>query len=203
MPTQAITINVGFDRSDEDFVHETTQDIACDFVDGIAFGDALGVGVRAVSGWWTVSEAVPISADGVSALQELWQRNSSLRPIQSLQIELVRATRIAPGQSRIVPIQIKNTEAFFGDEIILELTLTNGSKRRSLKASLPIKQHQQWPPSLIASYFYAGSLPTQFSVVPPRLSSPSSPRTPILALRAYLLAMQRSYLMRKPRWRWS
>lgn len=29
--------------------------VACDFVDGWAFGDALGVGVRSISGWWTVT----------------------------------------------------------------------------------------------------------------------------------------------------
>ena len=32
--------------------------VACDFVDGWAFGDALGVGVRSLSAWWTVTSAV-------------------------------------------------------------------------------------------------------------------------------------------------
>ena len=35
-------------------VHEPSQDVICDFVDGIAFGDALGIGIRCDSGWWTV-----------------------------------------------------------------------------------------------------------------------------------------------------
>ena len=33
----------------------TDYTVACDFVDGWAFGDALGFGVRSVSGWWTVT----------------------------------------------------------------------------------------------------------------------------------------------------
>ncbi len=36
--------------------HEPTQDVICDFVDGWAFGNALGIGIRSVDGWWTVKE---------------------------------------------------------------------------------------------------------------------------------------------------
>lgn len=43
--------------------HEPTQDAVCDFVDGIAFGEALGVAMRSVSGWW---EAVDVVSTGKS-----------------------------------------------------------------------------------------------------------------------------------------
>ena len=37
--------------------------VACDFVDGWAFGDALGVGVRSISGWWTVTSVSLAASD--------------------------------------------------------------------------------------------------------------------------------------------
>lgn len=43
-------------------VREPTQDVICDFVDGFAFGEAIGVGIRSVSGWWTV-ERVALDDD--------------------------------------------------------------------------------------------------------------------------------------------
>lgn len=42
----------------EKVVREASHDVTCDFVDGFAFGDALGVGLRSVDGWWTVEELV-------------------------------------------------------------------------------------------------------------------------------------------------
>ena len=38
-----------------------THDIFCDFIDGWAFGDAFGLGVRSLEGWWT---AVSIEVSG-------------------------------------------------------------------------------------------------------------------------------------------
>lgn len=34
----------------------------CDFVDGWAFGDALGVGIRSISQWWTVKNVSVVNA---------------------------------------------------------------------------------------------------------------------------------------------
>lgn len=45
--------------------HLATHDVVCDFVSGYAFGDALGVGVRAVDGWWTVET---VEADAESSV---------------------------------------------------------------------------------------------------------------------------------------
>ena len=40
----------------EEVVRDPTQDVTCDFVDGFAFGDALGFGLRSVDGWWAVKD---------------------------------------------------------------------------------------------------------------------------------------------------
>ncbi|KAJ6618285.1 hypothetical protein B0H10DRAFT_2164198 [Mycena sp. CBHHK59/15] len=56
---------------------EPTQDVICDFVDGYAFGNAAGVGVRSLGGWWN-----------------------------GLTVALLRPTRITPSQMRIIPMRI-------------------------------------------------------------------------------------------------
>lgn len=38
-------------------VPDSKQDVVCDFVDGFAFGDAVGFGLRSSDGWWTVKSA--------------------------------------------------------------------------------------------------------------------------------------------------
>jgi hypothetical protein len=45
---------VDVEVANNDLVWEPTQDVVPDFIDGLAFGHALGVGLRSVSGWWTV-----------------------------------------------------------------------------------------------------------------------------------------------------
>jgi hypothetical protein len=36
------------------FVREPSQDVIPYFVEGYAFGEAIGIGVRSVSNWWTL-----------------------------------------------------------------------------------------------------------------------------------------------------
>lgn len=60
-PTLIISVNAHSESSCNVLNHETSYDIAPDFVEGFAFGDALGVGLRCLStSWWTV-KAVSIS----------------------------------------------------------------------------------------------------------------------------------------------
>ena len=28
----------------------------CDFIDGFAFGEAMGIGIQSIVGWWTVTD---------------------------------------------------------------------------------------------------------------------------------------------------
>jgi hypothetical protein len=68
-PELTISVNARFEAPSNVLNHETSYDIAPDFVEGFAFGDALGVGLRCLSksteltestSWWTVV-AVSIS----------------------------------------------------------------------------------------------------------------------------------------------
>jgi hypothetical protein len=60
-PTLIISVDARFESSCNVLNHETSYDIAPDFVEGFAFGDALGVGLRCLSAsWWTVT-AVSLS----------------------------------------------------------------------------------------------------------------------------------------------
>ena len=54
MPTQVINVDVAVNPATNQVIHEPTQDVICDFVDGYSFGEAIGVGLRASTGWWTV-----------------------------------------------------------------------------------------------------------------------------------------------------
>ena len=49
------------ENSNEEIVREPTQDVICDFVDGFAFGKAIGIGIRSSSGWWTVEDVVLVN----------------------------------------------------------------------------------------------------------------------------------------------
>jgi len=53
-PVQTIRFSVEIQVPVAQYVREPSQDVICDFMDGIAFGDALGIGIRCIAGWWTV-----------------------------------------------------------------------------------------------------------------------------------------------------
>jgi hypothetical protein len=62
VPVMNINLVVELEPSRLIIKHDSSQDIICDFVDGFAFGDAIGVGLRSVSGWWTVSHVKLVDA---------------------------------------------------------------------------------------------------------------------------------------------
>ncbi|KAK0431695.1 uncharacterized protein EV420DRAFT_772169 [Desarmillaria tabescens] len=166
IPVQSISLSVKFDDALGSVIRETTQDVICDFVDNFAFGNAIGIGLRSVDGWWTVTD---VSTDSSSGLT----------------LTLVRPTRIAEGQTRIVPVQITQTRPFNRASIDLKLTLTSGASETIVTIeSLPVNQLSGWMESVYSpikgSYFYARSMPTVFTALPPRYSGP--PKPPILAL---------------------
>ncbi|PCH38714.1 hypothetical protein WOLCODRAFT_97559 [Wolfiporia cocos MD-104 SS10] len=149
-----------------------SHDVTCDFADGWAFGDALGVGVRSLSGWWTVG-------------------NVSLTTITEpspIELQLLNATRIAPSQTRIVPIRISQRAAYYASSIELDLHLTSSTTLTTLHVILPVTQLPQWTPSnspsegIMASYFFATSMPTAFRVIPPELPNDGDPHPAVLAL---------------------
>ncbi|KAJ7184189.1 hypothetical protein C8R46DRAFT_1063195 [Mycena filopes] len=170
-PTQSINLTIDVEEPSESAVLEPTQNVLCDFLDGYAFGDALGLGVRSLGGWWTVTDAVLASkADGFS-------------------IELLRNTTIAPSQTRIVPLRIVQTTRFTRPTLSLKLTLSSETqvKPLTLSVSLPLNHLPAWSEklsSIMSSYFYAQEMPTVFAAFPPLLENVENekPQAPILAL---------------------
>ena len=59
-PTLSISVNVRFESPSINIRREAPYDVIPDFVEGIAFGDALGVGFRCLStSWWVVTALSP------------------------------------------------------------------------------------------------------------------------------------------------
>lgn len=58
-PTLRIKVAVTAEEKQKTVVREQSHDVVCDFVDGFALGDALGVGLRAIDGWWEVDGIEP------------------------------------------------------------------------------------------------------------------------------------------------
>ena len=53
----SVTLTVGIQEVVSTVVRDESHDIVGDFVDGWAFGDAVGIGLRSLDGWWTVTKA--------------------------------------------------------------------------------------------------------------------------------------------------
>ncbi|KAG2020554.1 hypothetical protein CC2G_005880 [Coprinopsis cinerea AmutBmut pab1-1] len=168
-PRLEIKVDITLDVQDQPYTHESSLDIIPNFVSGYAFGNATGVAIRSISDWLTVKDAV-LAAD---------------RP--QVRISLLRETRVAPGQTRIVPLVLTQTDSYTGNELEISLTLESTSRElSSLSVSLPIKQVSQWPePSrqaIVGSYFFASSIPSQFAALPPIQQKTDGQEPPIVAL---------------------
>ena len=53
-PTLSISIKIDIEEVRTAIVRQPTHDIIPDFVDGNVFGEAVGVGIRSIGGWWSV-----------------------------------------------------------------------------------------------------------------------------------------------------
>lgn len=97
--------------------------------------------------------------------------------------------RIAPTQTRTVPIRFLQSKPFTADELHITVTLTSSdtSSITIVVVSLPIRQLPGWTPTsytpIKGSYFFAESMPTSFVVIPPLEKNDEKPCPPILALR--------------------
>lgn len=56
VPKLIVTINVDVDRSNVPLDLSPDHNVVPDFVDGWAFGGAIGIGLRSLKGWWTVED---------------------------------------------------------------------------------------------------------------------------------------------------
>ncbi|KAF7311632.1 hypothetical protein MKEN_01066400 [Mycena kentingensis (nom. inval.)] len=156
-PAQEIKLSMSIESPSFDAALVPSQDVLCDFLQGLPFGNALGVALRSLGGWWTVKS--------VSA--------------KDFALELPTPVVIAPTQTRIVPLRILQTVAYL--EPMIELSLVVSSDQGTTKivsATIPINHLDQSAPIIQASYFSAG-VPTIFTAISPKGSNAGAP---ILAL---------------------
>ncbi|KAF8626190.1 hypothetical protein AX15_005070 [Amanita polypyramis BW_CC] len=170
VPIQRLNLSVELEECTETVIHEPTQDIVCDFVEGIAFGTAIGVGLRSVSGWWTVRSATLLEPF----------------PDSTFNLDLLREVRISPSQTRIVPVIIIQRGPVYSRELRLSLSVEDGKVSRSITLALPTRQLECWNAQshepIRGTYFYATSMPTYFVAIPPRFPKVLQYCPPILAL---------------------
>lgn len=187
--------------------HEPTQDVICDFVDGWAFGNALGIGLRSVDGWWTVKEVTfqDRNPDKVTIFcYEKQEISYSYRLLCSafspqipkgITLRLKEETHLAPSQTKILPIVIEQNSDFRGGELRIRVWAQCQSTRypTTVSITVPVKHLKGWDGnirpkaySIKASYFYAHSMPTNFMAVPPvHRNEGVVSKAPILCLRMY------------------
>ncbi|KAJ7702393.1 hypothetical protein B0H17DRAFT_923464 [Mycena rosella] len=170
-PIQSINLTIDVETPSHSVNLEPTQDVICDFVDGYAFGDAIGLGVRSRTGWWTVTDAVLAASS------------------EDIRVELLRPTTIAPSQTRIVPLRIVQTAQFSKPKLEMNITLTSDiDTNLTISAVLPITHLPRWSEKTLSaingSYFYVQEMPTVFTVFPPLLENVAHrpPQPPILCL---------------------
>ncbi|KAI0028355.1 hypothetical protein K488DRAFT_89825 [Vararia minispora EC-137] len=170
-PTLNISLEVQLASSSEHVVHETTLDVLCDFVDGYAFGDAIGIGIRSTAGWWTVSGA------------------RLIRPIPGFSLNFLGdGISLFPGQARTVPLRISQERPIEDTDVLeIEIELENASLGKATRHTSLKVIHKQLCGKIgliTASYFFALSVPTAFVVKRSleQTSSMDQPHAPLLAL---------------------
>ena len=111
------------------------------------------------------------------------------RAPQYMDLELVRETRLAPGQTRIVPIRFTQKQPIDMKHLEFTLTVISGNATSTVDVALPVQNPAQWnaingaPLGIKASYLGFGAMPAAFLVTPPEHPNVGSPKPPILALR--------------------
>ncbi|KAI0371785.1 hypothetical protein BV20DRAFT_1066969 [Pilatotrama ljubarskyi] len=172
VPKLSISLSVDIEEPVCTVARDASHDVFPDFVDGWAFGNALGVGLRSVDGWWTVK--------GVTVSDEV---------AGSVQLEVVQPSRLAPSQTRIVPLKLTQTQRVDIENFNLTLTLSSGNVTATINVAVPIWNRELWTGAdeqgrayAKATYFFGTSTPTAFLAAPPNSPNDGPPRPPILAL---------------------
>ncbi|KAH7927722.1 hypothetical protein BV22DRAFT_255973 [Leucogyrophana mollusca] len=186
-PILSINLQVELESPEPRVVHEPSHDVVCDFVDGFAFGSVLGVGLRSLDGWWDV-----IGVKLVPQGNELDEARKLLN-LRLIDVE----TTLAPTQTRIVPISIAQTGSIDNavTEIPIELRVIRKTDTHSSGDVTPIhivlrlKHLALWTPTeyipVKGTYLFAKSMPTAFSVLPPKArngENEEAAKAPILAI---------------------
>lgn len=149
-----------------------THDVMPDFVDGWAFGDAVGVGLRSKEGWWSVAGVEIINRSKSTGARGEGEEVHSLD--QVLNLITVSSIRLAPTQTRILSLKLTQAHPLpsFTSAIPLRITLVSVSStdKTVVEVELPVKHVRvegEGLEKVKASYLYAGSMPSEFVVLPP------------------------------------
>ncbi|KAI0362755.1 hypothetical protein OH77DRAFT_1389445 [Trametes cingulata] len=172
VPTLSMSLTVGIEEPTLTVTRDSSHDVFPDFVDGWAFGDALGVGLRSVDGWWTV-EHVAVSEEVAG----------------SMLLELLEPTRLAPTQTRIVPLKLTQTRRVDMEKFTFTLTIRSDDATATIDVVLPIWNQDFWAATdhherayVKTTYFFRTSTPTAFLAAPPNEPNDGPPKPPVLAL---------------------
>lgn len=185
VPVQKLGVRVQIQEPRPSVIHQESQDVICDFLNGYAFGNILGVGIQSLKGWWTV-ETVEISTATTVTMVPLVTPFIGSSTKQGVDVELqVTPLVVAPLQTRIVPFFLRQSAPFPGNALELDIHLKSGSLSETISISLPAVHHQlasSEGQALKGTFLFTGSSPTAFLAIPPALNSPRQ-QPPILALR--------------------
>ncbi|THH31747.1 hypothetical protein EUX98_g2437 [Antrodiella citrinella] len=169
IPELRITAAVEIDELTPALALEESHHVVPDFVGGWAFGSALGVGLRSIDGWWTITNVSLVS--DIAAV---------------FNVQLLKETRLAPSQTRILPLRLIQTGVFKGPTIQFELTAASSHSTTTIPITLTVNHHSQWRTDafsyLTATFFFATSMPTAFIVIPPIHKNEKRILPPVLAL---------------------
>ncbi|KIK18302.1 hypothetical protein PISMIDRAFT_30538 [Pisolithus microcarpus 441] len=154
--------------------HSPEHSITPHFVGGKPFGEAIGIGLRSTDsgGWWTVTDV----------------RLSTNSSTNFIILTLLEPIRIAPTQTRIVPFRITLADNEYISEkvtkLVVELTCSPSAhivrpseathvKNVVLSVTIPLDHVCLWTQDnytpIRATYFFARSMVTAFTLVPPKL----------------------------------
>lgn len=172
----------------QDVALDPALHVVCDFVQGWAFGNALGIAIRAIGGTWEVMKVEV----GISMASSVCHRSAFLGSFlitPQFSVSLLQKQRLAPSQTRVVPILINQLKAF--QEPILQLFVTlldsQASSQITLLPTFDIRHWSSWGDvvkykAIQATYFLAGT-PILYQAIPPLLPNHGPSKPPIIALR--------------------
>lgn len=176
-------------------IHHESQHVICDFVDGISFGNVVGLAIQSLRGSWQIRDVSIDSSSTVSPKDSyIWHSSLNLQPSPKACIRAkirTESINIAPLQTRIVPVTLVQTAPFDGTTLTFKVdAISDDGRIETLFITLAVKHHNCQLISggdvLRGSFLFATSSPSLFLAIPP-ISKHETPLPPILALRKSLL----------------
>lgn len=172
-------------------IHNESQHIIPDFVDGFSFGNVVGLAVQSLHGSWAIQDVSLDGSTAVSLKNPLPYLSLNLKfPQSHVQAKLrAQSFNIVPLQTRIIPVTLIQTDPFDGTELTFKLeAISDDGRIEMLSITLPVKHHNSQSISegevIRGSFLFASSSPSLFLAMPP-ISKQEKPLPPILALREF------------------